>query len=133
MEEITDIDMEAARQLVQLSEGDTTTTTATTSSSGSCNSIFCDFNGFNHGDKRRKKLNNNDLGEKNRKKTKDRVIIDEKIISLRCSPSFGSVAGEIDDDNELEVVGSNRRKKIRKYRSIVELYSLTNPIDDESD
>ena len=129
MEEITDIDMEAARQLVQLSEGDTTTT-ATTSSSGSCNSICYDFN---HRDKRRMKLNKNDLGEKNTKKTEDRVIIDEKIISLRCSPSFGSVAGEFDDDDDLEVVGSNRRKKIRKYRSIVELYSVTNPIDDESD
>lgn len=130
MEEVTDLDMEVARQLVQLSEGETTTMTATTSSSGSCNSNFYTFDnnvveGVNnaHLELNKKRNNDNNNNENN-------VIIiegggkevDNKVTSLELS-WLGPVAGELEDDEEEDV--DCRRKKTRRYRSIVELYRAT--------
>ncbi|KMT09241.1 hypothetical protein BVRB_6g133410 [Beta vulgaris subsp. vulgaris] len=126
--EMTDLDMEAARQLVHLSEGETTmTTTTTTSSSSSCNSKFYnEANNTNNSRRRRVERNNNvkkfcQLGEDGTFISDDRN--NAKIIN---EIAWFPVAGELEDDQYHE--GHLMRKKNRRYRSIVELYSLTKPV-----
>ncbi|CAO2827943.1 unnamed protein product [Amaranthus hypochondriacus] len=134
MEEITDLDMDAARQLVQLSEGESVSSTPTTSSSGSCNSIFFAFdsiNGENTDDSKKKmmKRRKNHVINSGNFKDDDTNYTKEIVISSRYSTTpFGPVAGELEDDDD-EVFDLNRRFKIRKYRSVVEMYSVTKPIE----
>lgn len=123
--DLTDVEIEAAKQLVHLSESESETTTTSsaaavsaTSSSSSCGGPVA----FNCAEKRNDSIGDNESNKRKIRRDKNQNL---KIKTRKEFDHFDD-----DDDDGQQVICSLMRSNFSKrYRSIVDIYKVTKPFN----
>ena len=124
--DLTDVEIEAAKQLVHLSESETTTSSSAaavsaTSSSSSCGGPVA----VNCAEKRNGSIGGNESNKRKIRRDKN------KNLKIKTRKEFDHFDDDDDDDDDgEEVICSLMRSNFSKrYRSIVDIYKVTKPFN----